>query len=31
MQLFLGPKLQGFEHEFATYCGCQFGVDLLGH
>src|SRR6267154_4445539 len=28
MQLFLGPRLQGFEHEFATYCGCQFGVGV---
>src|SRR6266566_5805354 len=28
MQLFLGPKLQAFEHEFASYCGCQFGVGV---
>src|SRR5215472_2095082 len=23
MQLFLGPQLQAFETEFATYCGCH--------
>lgn len=28
MQLFLGPKLQAFEHEFASYCGCQFGIGV---
>src|SRR5690242_14383092 len=28
MHLFLGPKLQAFEHEFASYCGCQFGVGV---
>jgi len=28
MQLFLGPQCQTFEQDFATYCGCQFGVGL---
>jgi dTDP-4-amino-4,6-dideoxygalactose transaminase len=28
MQLFLGPQGQMFEHEFAQYCGCHFGVGL---
>jgi len=28
MQLFLGPQTQAFEHEFATYCGCRYGVGL---
>lgn len=28
MQLFLGPQLQAFEHEFARYCGCLHGVGL---
>jgi len=28
MQLFLGPRLQAFEHEFASYCGCQFAVGV---
>ena len=28
MQLFLGPQCQAFEQEFATYCGCQYGVGL---
>jgi dTDP-4-amino-4,6-dideoxygalactose transaminase len=28
MQLFLGPQGLMFEHEFALYCGCQFGVGL---
>lgn len=28
MHLFLGPRLQAFEHEFASYCGCQFGVGV---
>ena len=28
MQLFLGPQSQMFEHEFAEYCGCRFGVGL---
>src|SRR5437764_1708215 len=28
MQLFRGPQSQMFEHEFAQYCGCRFGVGL---
>ena len=28
IQLFLGPQYQAFEQEFATYCGCQYGVGL---
>src|SRR5579863_7714756 len=28
MQLFLGPQVQAFEHEFATYCECQHGVGV---
>ncbi len=28
MQLFLGPQTQAFEHEFATYCGCRYGVGI---
>jgi len=28
MQLFLGPQSQAFEHEFARYCGCRYGVAL---
>ncbi len=28
MQLFLGPQSQAFEHEFAQYCGCGYGVGL---
>src|SRR5690348_3208793 len=28
MQLFLGPHSRAFENEFATYCGCEFGVGL---
>src|SRR5215471_2055881 len=28
MQLFLGQQSQAFEHEFAEYCGCQYGVGL---
>ena len=28
MQLFLGPQTQAFEHEFATYCGCRYGVGV---
>jgi len=28
MQLFLGPQSQMFEHEFAQYCGCRYGVGL---
>ena len=26
MQLFLGPQSKAFEQEFATYCGCDYGV-----
>ncbi len=26
MQLFLGPRLRAFEHQFALYCGSQYGV-----
>lgn len=28
MQLFLGPYTQAFEEDFATFCGCEFGVGL---
>ncbi len=28
MQLFLGPKQLTFEDQFASYCGCQFGVGV---
>lgn len=28
MHLFLGPQCQAFEQEFASYCGCQYGVGL---
>jgi dTDP-4-amino-4,6-dideoxygalactose transaminase len=28
MQLFLGPYVQTFEKEFATYCNCQYGVGV---
>ncbi len=28
MQLFLGPQTQAFEHEFATYCRCHYGVGV---
>jgi len=28
MQLFLGPRQRAFEQEFATYCGCQYGVGV---
>ena len=28
MQLFLGPHSRAFENEFATYCGCKYGVGL---
>src|ERR1700753_2526895 len=26
MQLFMGPRQRAFEQEFATYCGCRYGV-----
>lgn len=28
MHLFLGPHSQAFESEFATYCGCMYGVGV---
>lgn len=28
MQLFLGPQLHAFEHAFASYSGCQYGVGV---
>jgi dTDP-4-amino-4,6-dideoxygalactose transaminase len=28
MQLFLGPQSHMFEHEFARYCECRFGIAL---
>ena len=28
MQLFFGPRTQAFEQEFATYCGCRYGISL---
>src|SRR6266487_3665023 len=28
MQLFLGPHSRAFENEFATYCGCKYGIGL---
>ena len=28
MQLFLGPRLQAFEREFAFYCTCQHGIGV---
>ncbi|GAC1388695.1 MAG: DegT/DnrJ/EryC1/StrS family aminotransferase [Ktedonobacteraceae bacterium] len=28
MQLFLGPQLHAFEHSFASYSGCQYGVGV---
>ena len=28
MELFLGPNCRAFENEFASYCGCQYGVGL---
>jgi dTDP-4-amino-4,6-dideoxygalactose transaminase len=28
MQLFLGPRLRAFEHAFASYCGCRYGVGV---
>ena len=26
MQLFQGPRQRAFEQEFATYCGCRYGI-----
>lgn len=28
MQLFLGPQVLAFEHEFAAYCECRYGIGL---
>src|SRR5436309_3320957 len=28
MQLFLGSQAQAFEQEFASYCGCRYGVGV---
>ncbi len=28
MQLFLGPRLRGFEYDFAQFCGCEYGVGV---
>jgi len=28
MHLFLGPQVQAFEHEFANYCDCGYGVGV---
>src|SRR5256712_5996871 len=28
MHLFLGPQSQAFEREFATYCGCRYGIGV---
>jgi dTDP-4-amino-4,6-dideoxygalactose transaminase len=28
MKLFLGPEVQAFEQEFATYCGCHYGIGV---
>src|SRR5216684_1770617 len=28
MQLFLGPQTGAFENEFATYCGCNYGIGV---
>jgi len=28
MQLFLGPQCQAFEHDFASYCGSEYGVGV---
>lgn len=28
MHLFLGPRLHEFEHEFAVYCSCEYGVGV---
>src|SRR5438067_4826055 len=28
MHLFLGPQLQAFEHAFAAYCGCSYGIGV---
>ncbi len=28
MQLFIGPRQQAFEREFAAFCGCRYGVGV---
>ncbi len=28
MQLFLGPQSRAFEREFATFCGCRYGIGV---
>ncbi len=28
MHLMLGPRQRAFEHDFAAFCGCQFGVSV---
>jgi dTDP-4-amino-4,6-dideoxygalactose transaminase len=28
MHLMLGPRQKTFEHDFAAFCGCQFGVSV---
>ncbi|QBD78398.1 DegT/DnrJ/EryC1/StrS family aminotransferase [Ktedonosporobacter rubrisoli] len=28
MRLFLGPRVQAFERDFAAYCECQYGVGV---
>ncbi|MBV9691391.1 MAG: DegT/DnrJ/EryC1/StrS family aminotransferase [Ktedonobacteraceae bacterium] len=28
MQLFLGPQIRAFEHNFAAYCQCQYGIGV---
>lgn len=28
MQLFLGPQARAFEHEFAAYCTCEYGIGV---
>src|SRR5436309_6784098 len=28
MQLFVGPQLQAFEHTFAAYCCCGYGIGV---
>ena len=28
MHLMLGPRQRAFEHDFAAFCGCQFGIGV---
>jgi dTDP-4-amino-4,6-dideoxygalactose transaminase len=28
MNLFLGPQVKAFERDFASYCGCEYGIGL---